>query len=410
MTHKKLKTSLWGLFLILLCTQCALDTTEEILTDFKQAEKESRVADIEFPEKVDTFFINQVQDSTLLKLIHRFKSNLTDSAKIETLNQYVQSYGYPLWEQFFYTRLDEGFLYAVPVAKDGDKIETIWFFKVTGKRLHSFSTNRKTLSSFDWMYDYFTSRLYFKPNSQKTKVKRGPQSRALQCNDIYTGYVDEYGNEHLEYSYTYCWDDGFGGGSDYVYEDDNEGGEGGNGDIDYEVAPPPDEGGGSTQQNQHPISSSVILNNVLVKAQATKALTMMKNDLEEGRREYAFWIFYDKNTKTIYIGNLQSGVFAKGTERVYINKPSSAPADNPGVPVSATPVALYHVHTAMSNVEEGWKRSVGLSSEDSLFAKDNNKIIIAEDYIGEYDAKLKRNVIKSGHSKNDSTKTYVYQP
>ena len=53
MTHKKLKTSLWGLFLILLCTQCALDTTEEVLTDFKQAEKESRVADIEFPEKVD---------------------------------------------------------------------------------------------------------------------------------------------------------------------------------------------------------------------------------------------------------------------------------------------------------------------------------------------------------------------
>ena len=157
MTHKKLKTSLWGLFLILLCTQCTLDTTEEVLTDFKQAEKESRVTDIEFPEKVDTFFINQVQDSTLLKLIHRFKSNLTDSAKIETLNQYVQSYGYPLWEQFFYTRLDEGFLYAVPVAKDGNKIETIWFFKVTGKRLHSFSTNRKTLSSFDWMYDYFTS-------------------------------------------------------------------------------------------------------------------------------------------------------------------------------------------------------------------------------------------------------------
>ena len=64
MTHKKLKTSLLGLFLILLCTQCTLDTTEEVLTDFKQAEKESRVADIEFPEKVDTFFINQVQDST----------------------------------------------------------------------------------------------------------------------------------------------------------------------------------------------------------------------------------------------------------------------------------------------------------------------------------------------------------
>ena len=204
MTHKKLKTSLWGLFLILLCTQCTLDTTEEVLTDFKQAEKESRVTDIEFPEKVDTFFINQVQDSTLLKLIHRFKSNLTDSAKIETLNQYVQSYGYPLWEQFFYTRLDEGFLYAVPVAKDGNKIETIWFFKVTGKRLHSFSTNRKTLSSFDWMYDYFTSNLYFRPNSEITRVNRNPQSRARQCNDIWTGSVDENGKEDLKYRYTYC--------------------------------------------------------------------------------------------------------------------------------------------------------------------------------------------------------------
>lgn len=136
----------------------------------------------------------------------------------------------------------------------------------------------------------------------------------------------------------------------------------------------------------------------------------MKNDLTEGRREYAFWIFYDKNTQTIYVGSLKPGILAKGTERAYTNKPSSAPADNGGIPASATPVALYHVHPAMSNVEEGWQRSVGLSSEDSLFAKSNNKIIIAEDYIGEYDAKKKRHVIKSGHNKNDSTKAYVYQP
>lgn len=326
------------------------------------------------------------------------------------MNQYVQSYGYPLWEQFFYTRLDEGFLYAVPVAKDGNKIETIWFFKVTGKRLHSFSTNRKTLSSFDWMYDYFTSNLYFKPNSKKTRVKNNPQSRAERCSTVRIYHVDDYGQEHFLYEYDHCWDDGTGGGSDYVYEDDNEGGEGGHGDIDYEVAPPPDGGGGSTQQNQHPVSVSVILSNTQIKAQVTKALTMMKNDLTEGRREYAFWIFYDKNTQTIYVGSLKPGILAKGTERAYTNKPSSAPADNGGIPASATPVALYHVHPAMSNVEEGWQRSVGLSSEDSLFAKSNNKIIIAEDYIGEYDAKKKRHVIKSGHNKNDSTKAYVYQP
>ena len=413
MTHKKLKTSLWGLFLILLCTQCTLDTTEEVLTDFKQAEKESRVTDIEFPEKVDTFFINQVQDSTLLKLIHRFKSNLTDSAKIETLNQYVQSYGYPLWEQFFYTRLDEGFLYAVPVAKDGNKIETIWFFKVTGKRLHSFSTNRKTLSSFDWMYDYFTSNLYFRPNSEITRVNRNPQSRARQCNDIWTGSVDENGKEDLKYRYTYCWDDGSGGGGGYVYEDDDDGGEGGNGDIDYEVAPPPDEGGGSGYYAYDEIITvDDILNNTNVQTQITNALNRMKSDLSQGRREYGFVIFYDKNSQKIYIGDLKAGKLVttlSGRGEVGFSK---APKDNGShIPTTATAVAVHHSHTALSNFEEGLAyKPVGLSGADYDYADRHQIIMIAEDYVGVLNRKENRRVIYTGHDKHDSTALYIYKP
>lgn len=407
---QKIKNFALGIIPDAVCTQCTLDTTEEVLTDFKQAEKESRVADIEFPEKVDTFFINQVQDSTLLKLIHRFKSNLTDSAKIETLNQYVQSYGYPLWEQFFYTRLDEGFLYAIPVAKDGDKIETIWFFKVTGKRLHSFSTNRKTLSSFDWMYDYFTSKLYFKPNSEITRVNRNPQSRAIQCNDIKTGYVDENGIEHLEYRYTYCWDDGSGGGGGYVYEDDDDGGEGGNGDIDYEVAPPPDEGAGSGYfAYDEIITVDDILNNTNVQNQMANALNRMKSDLSQGRREYGFVIFYDKNSQKIYIGDLKAGKLVTNAYENGSVSVSLAPKDNGShIPTTATAVAFHHSHTALSNFEVGLAyKPVGLSEADYINADNLQIIVIAEDYVGTIDSKNNKRVIGTGHNKHEPTALYI---
>ena len=414
MTHKKLKTSLWGLFLILLCTQCTLDTTEEVLTDFKQAEKESRVADIEFPEKVDTFFINQVQDSTLLKLIHRFKSNLTDSAKIESLNQYVQSYGYPLWEQFFYTRLDEGFLYAVPVAKDGDKIETIWFFKVTGKRLHSFSTNRKTLSSFDWMYDYFTSNLYFKPNSRKTRIKNNPQSRAERCSTVRVYHVDDYGQEQFLYEYTHCWDDGSGGGSDYVYEDDDEGGEGDHGDIDYEVAPPPDEGGGGSSVNQdlnYRIYVSTILDDVTVKAQIANAVSKMKSDLIKGRREYGFWIFYDFKSGLVYPGNIKYGDLVTDATSASMKPGSNTPTTNGGhIPLDAVPIGFFHTHTALSGYSPGLDRLVGPSKADSLFGDSTRVIMLIEDYIGVMDSITGESRLHSGHDYRDSMKTYIYIP
>jgi hypothetical protein len=399
---------------MLLCTQCTLDTTEEVLTDFEQIQKESRVADIDFPEKVDTFFINQVQDSTLLKLIHRFKSNLKDSAKIETLNQYIQSYGYPLWEQFFYTRLDEGFLYAIPVAKDGDKIETIWFFKVTGKRLHSFSTNRKTLSSFDWMYDYFTSNLYFKPNSEKTRIKNNPQSRAERCSTVRIYHVDEYGQEQFLYEYTHCWDDGTGGGSDYVYEDDNEGEDGHDEDIDYEVAPPPDGGGGGSsveQEQNNKIAVSTILSDNAVKIQIANAVSKMKSDLTKGRREYGFWIFYDSKNSSIYIGNMKSGDLATGTTKASLIPGSNSPSANGShIPSTATAVAFFHTHTAMTYMEEGKGRKVGISKGDFNFAKASNVIMIVEDYVGTYDARLGYNIIKSKHNINGEMKTYVYEP
>ena len=409
MTHKKLKTSLLGLFLILLCTQCTLDTTEEVLTDFKQAEKESRVADIDFPEKVDTFFINQVQDSTLLKLIHRFKSNLKDSAKIETLNQYVQSYGYPLWEQFFYTRLNEGFLYAIPVAKDGDKIETIWFFKVTGKKLHSFSTNRKTLSSFDWMYDYFTSNLYFKPNSKKTRIKNNPQSRAERCSTVRIYHVNEYGIEQFLYEYTHCWDDGTGG-SDYVYEDENEGGDGHDGDIDYEVAPPPDEGGSSpNQQQNNNITASTILNNDIVKGQMSNAVSFMKSDLKTGRREYGFWIFYDFRDSLIYVGNLRNGVLVTDTTSASMQPGSSTPADN-NIPPDAVPIAFFHTHTALSGLSDGFHRVVGPSNADFSYGDSAKVIMLIEDYIGVQDSVTGKSKLHSGHDYRDTMKTYIYIP
>lgn len=379
------------------------------MSDFKQYQSNSRAVNIEFPEKVDTFFINEVEDSTLLKLIHHFKSNLTDSVEIATLNQYIQSYGYPLWEKAFHTRLNDGFLYAIPVAKDGAKIETIWFFKVTDKKLHSFSTNRKTLSSFDWMYDYFTSSLYYAPNELKVKVKRAPHSRSVQCNDIYTGYIDQYGNEHMEYSYTYCWDNGFGGG-DYVYEDDREGGNGNKEDIDYEVAPPPDEGGGGYVEQDNKLSISQIVNDENFKAQKATAVNKMKADLKEGRRELGFWIFQDSKDGKLHIGELKKGELVKGTGRASMTPGSSSPANNGShIPTTATAVAFFHVHTAMTNIEEGHKRKVGLSDGDRKYAKENNIIMIVEDYVGT-STNSGYNIITSGHNKDAQMKTYTYKP
>ena len=415
MKHKEIYFMLFGFLFIMLCTQCTKYDKEELFSDLQTIKPASRTVLIDFPEKVDTFFINEVRDTTLYRLIQRFKNSLTDTVRIETLRKYVENYGYPLWERAFHTELGSGFLYAVPVVKDGEKIETIWFFKVTGKRLHSFSTNRKTLNSFDWMYDYFTSDLYFKPNSQRTKVECGPQSRAWQCNDIYTGHVDEFGVLHdFKYSYTHCWDDGFGGGSDYVYEDENEGGEDDNEDIDYEVAPPPDSSGGGEVtyvEGDNTVTIENILANEDVKSQMESALSKMKADLANGRREYGFWIFYDTKTKKINAGNLKNGDLAKGTTSVNMAPGSNAPKDNGShIPTSATAVAFYHVHTAMSNIEKGFQRKTGLSPADTTFADKNKIIMIAEDYIGVKDKNSTNYYISSGHDKNDSTKTYIYKP
>lgn len=411
MKHRKIQILFGGLLLILACTQCTLNTPEEVLTDFKKFQTESRAVDIDLPEKVDTFFINEVEDSTLLRLIHRFKNNLKDSTKIETLNQYIQLYGYPLWEKSFLTYLYNGFLYAIPVAKDGNKIETIWFFKVTEKKIHSFSTNRKTLNSIDWMYDYFTSVLYYKPGSSITKIKRRPQSRAIQCNEIYTGYIDEYGNEHLEYSYTHCWDDGAGGGFDYVYEDESERDNEKEENIDYEVDTPNDGGSGYSGQHDNNPSISTILNNTNVQAQKTKAVENMKADLEKGRREYGFWIFYNSKDKKIYTGNMKSGPLKTDKTSASIQPGSKAPSDNGNhIPTTSTAIAFFHTHTAMTNLETGQGRKVGISTGDYNYAKSYNVIMIVEDYVGIHNEKLGHNIIMSGHNANDEMKTYIYEP
>lgn len=177
---------------------------------------------IELPNVAERFFRQSVNNQTLSAWIKKYRSMMADSTRLDKLCSYAECYGYPQWNDYFFTYTDAGYLFAVPVIKVHGQVECLWFFEKKENDYFAFSTQRKKegdIDRFDWLYDYLSFKMY--PSSDKYLIEISPSTRTMRCNDIHTGYIDKNGKPHMAYSYTYCWDDGFDGSSDPVFEKDD---------------------------------------------------------------------------------------------------------------------------------------------------------------------------------------------
>lgn len=210
---------------------------------------------------LNDFFRQSVNNQTLSAWIKKYRSMMADSTRLDKLCSYAECYGYPQWNDYFFTYTDAGYLFAVPVIRVHSQVECLWFFEKKETDYFAFSTQRKSggnIARFDWLYDYLALKMY--GSNDKDIINISPSTRAMRCNDIYTGYTDRNGVEHTSYSYTYCWNDGIGGSSDFIYERDDFRNSGGrDSPITWEVAPPPD--GGRAIENITTLKAKKIFRN-----------------------------------------------------------------------------------------------------------------------------------------------------
>lgn len=217
---------------------------------------------IELPNVAERFFRQSVNNQTLSAWIKKYRSMMADSTRLDKLCSYAECYGYPQWNDYFFTYTDAGYLFAVPVIKVYGQVECLWFFEKKETDYFAFSTQRKKegyIDRFDWLYDYLALKMY--GSNDKDIINISPSTRAMRCNDIYTGYKDKEGEVHLTYSYTYCWDDGIGGSSGQVFERDDMGGPHHNEKVDWLAPGEGGGGGGSLSGNIKIIKAKKIFRN-----------------------------------------------------------------------------------------------------------------------------------------------------
>lgn len=133
---------------------------------------------------------------------------------------------------------------------------------------------------------------------------------------------------------------------------------------------------------------------------------------ETSRQEKGFFLYYCTVNNQYYVGNIRTGTATENKENTKgtIHPFHPQPRYNGShIPLTAQPIAFIHGHTPLLGKDVLY-REVGLSESDRTWAETHNTVVIAHDYVGEYDPELKKQIIRTGHDKNGPTKNYIALP
>lgn len=142
-------------------------------------------------------------------------------------------------------------------------------------------------------------------------------------------------------------------------------------------------------------SVSDIKNNGTVSSNMNRLwLQTMNSANKYGRREFGFYIYYNKKTGFLSVGPDISGPLVTGCVGTNASIYPGIPSDN------TTVCAFFHTHTPLTYCKDGY-RSVGPSSADQSFASSNNLPCLLYDYSSN---------IQGGHNINASATIYTFGP
>lgn len=113
-----------------------------------------------------------------------------------------------------------------------------------------------------------------------------------------------------------------------------------------------------------------------------------------GRREFGFYIYFNRNTGFYSVGPDISGPLVSGCVGTQASIYPGIPSDN------TTVCAFFHTHTPLTYCTTGY-RSVGPSSTDISWANSNNLPCLLYDYSSN---------IRAGHSLNAMATIYTFGP
>lgn len=140
-----------------------------------------------------------------------------------------------------------------------------------------------------------------------------------------------------------------------------------------------------------------IVRNPTVIATMDKAWNKMKNFASgNGRCEFGFYIYYNKNTNTYSCGEIVQGPVIQGCEGTNANVSLGKVIDN------TTVCAFFHCHTTLQYCPKETMRRTGPSSADKSFASKNKLPGILYDYA--------KREIRGGDSKDLPKKIYTFGP
>ena len=140
-----------------------------------------------------------------------------------------------------------------------------------------------------------------------------------------------------------------------------------------------------------------IVKNPTVIATMDKAWNKMKNFASgNGRCEFGFYIYYNKNTDTYSCGEIVQGPVIQGYKGTNANVSLGKVVNN------TTVCAFFHCHTTLQYCPKETMRRTGPSSADKSFASKNKLPGILYDYA--------KREIRRGDSKDLSKKIYTFGP
>lgn len=142
-------------------------------------------------------------------------------------------------------------------------------------------------------------------------------------------------------------------------------------------------------------SVSDIRNNGTVSSAMNRLWNQTKNSANKnGRREFGFYIYYNKNTGLLSVGPDIYGPLVSGCIGTNASIYPGRPSDN------TTVCAFFHTHTPLTYCTDGY-RVVGPSPADQSFASSNNLPCLLYDYSSN---------INAGHNLNAPARIYTFGP
>lgn len=153
---------------------------------------------------------------------------------------------------------------------------------------------------------------------------------------------------------------------------------------------------GNGQSNDYP-SVDVIKSSTVVQTKMGEAWSNMKNSCSQtGRREYGFWIYYNKDNSSFWCGDMLSG------EETGYQVGTGASISFPPPTNNQQACAFFHCHTSLHFAPEGLSRVTGPSTSDTNVANSWGCPGLLYDYSA--------SEIYSGHSLDDSYSLYTFGP